>query len=95
LIFLDWSNPEEMFGLLIDYVADERSDTRDPARRAFLSKLHGDLSDLADRFEAMPPEERILRMRALHAERSAEAGDPVLAHLSDCIEELERLQAET
>ena len=93
--FLDWSNPEEMLGLLIEYVADERRDAREPARRVFLGELHGKLSDLGDRFDAMPAQERIVRMRALHAERLDHAGDPVLAHLADCIEELERLQTET
>ena len=93
--FIDWSDPEEMLGLLIEYVADERVDARDAARRAFLSELLAELSELAERSGAMPPEERIARMQAMHAERAAGAGDPVLAHLADCIAELERLRAES
>lgn len=93
--FIDWSDPEAMLGLLIEYVADERIEARDAARRAFLSELLAELTELAERSDGMPPEERIARMREMHAERAAGALDPVLAHLADCITELERLRAES
>lgn len=93
--FIDWANPEEMLGLLVEYVADEWNGARNPARRAFLTELLAELSDLADRYDAMAPEERIAQMRAMHEERAQGEPDPILAHLADCIEELERLRTET
>ena len=45
---IDWSDPDEMLGLLVDYVADEANGSRrDDARARFLAALSGELSDLA------------------------------------------------
>lgn len=95
MTFIDWSDPEEMLGLLIEYVADERADTRqDRERTSFLSEVLAELTDLSDNVRAMPPDEVINRLRAVHGSQSiAFPGDPVLAHVEHCIEELERIRS--
>ena len=92
MAFVDFSDPEDMFGLLIDYVTDARSEAADPARREFLSGLLGALEELQDEFAAMTPAQQSASLRELH--RSLESGfaaDPVAQHLEDCAAELERL----
>ena len=81
-----------MIGLLIEYVADERSASRsDPARTTFLANLATELTTLVDRVRPSS-EDFITRLRAI-----AEACDPdfaedeVMAHVHACIEELERI----
>ena len=49
--FIDWSDPEEMFGLLVEYVTDEGAEAEDSRRRNFLSKLRRKLEELQERFE--------------------------------------------
>ena len=95
MAFIDWSDSEAMLGLLVEWVADERSASGDSARGAFLAGLSAELSRLADRHDAMGLEELIASMRALYEARAEEApGDPALVHLAACIEEMERLRAE-
>ena len=91
--FIDWSDPEEMFGLLVDYVADEQGEAEDSTRRAFLSRLREQLEALQESLEALPPVEMIHALRAVG--RSIGDGfetDPVVEHLSACVEELERVR---
>ena len=45
MTFIDWSDPEGMFGLLIEYVADERNESvGDSVRQKFLTQLLIDLT---------------------------------------------------
>ena len=45
MTFIDWSNPDEMLGLLSEYVADERHEASgDPARESFLAELSDGLT---------------------------------------------------
>lgn len=94
MTFIDWSDADEMFGLLCEYVADERADAEgDRERRRFLAELGAELADLADGFSTMPESETISRLREILASQPAEfADDPVLIHVRDCIEELERIR---
>ena len=94
MTFIDWSDPEEMLGLLIEYVADERAETRqDRERTSFLSEVLAELTDLSDNVRTMPPDEVIMRLRAVHGSQSiAFPRDPVLVHVEHCIEELERIR---
>lgn len=94
MTFIDWSDPEEMLGLLIEYVADERAETRqDPDRASFLDEVHAELTDVSDNVRAMAPDEVIDRLRAVHGSQVvAFPGDPVLVHVEHCIEELERIR---
>jgi hypothetical protein len=92
--FIHWSDSETLFGLLVEYVADEHGAERDPARGLFLSRLRAQLDELQGDFEEMPAGDVV---RALHAIRrsigSAFESDDVAEHLTHCIEELERVQA--
>ena len=95
MTFIDWSDPEEMLGMLIEYVADERDETRhDQERTSFLAEVLAELTDLCDNVETIPPDEVIHRLRAVHGSQYlALPGDPVLAHVEHCIEELERIRS--
>ena len=93
---IDWSDPDEMFGLLVDYVADEAHQADDSSRREFLSTLMNRLEALQERIEQMPLGAFITSVRAVRD--GVEPGfedDPVVQHIGDCIEELERVQAES
>ena len=91
--FIDWADPEEMFGLLVEFVQDERNDeTRDPARRRFLSTLSDDLSAHQEEFSSLSPADRMRRLRSVLQSIDKEfAGDPVVEHLVACGNELERI----
>jgi hypothetical protein len=85
MTFLDWSDSEELIGLLIEYVSDERNES-DGERRAFLSDLLTNLQS-----------EQINAVRLQNIYESVDPdfkNDDVIAHLHDCIEELKRLKQE-
>jgi len=94
MTFIDWANADEMFGLLCEYVADERADAEnDRERRSFLAELGAELEDLADEFPTLPEGEAIAKLREIQASQPAEfIDDPVLVHVRDCIDELERIR---
>jgi hypothetical protein len=87
MTFLDWSDSEEMIGLLIEYVADERNEPNvDPKRRKFLSDLLGDLQ--AEQLD-------LERLQTVYESIDLEfKNDDVVVHVNDCIEELKRLNHE-
>jgi len=97
MTFINWSDPEEMLGLLCEYVDDEKSDLQnDHERVRFLAELSADLADLADRAPGMSADEVIERLRVMHASRADDfADDPVLMHVEACIEELERIKLQS
>ena len=91
MAFVDFSDPEDMFDLLIDYLTDARSET-DSTRRDFLSGLLDRLGEMRDDFSGMSPAQQGASLRELRHSLEAEfAGDPVAQHLEDCAAELERL----
>ena len=91
--FIDWSDPEEMLGLLVEYVIDEQCDAEDSARRAFLSRLRKPLEELQASFEALPLVDAITALRAIRRSVGDEfETDAVVEHLSACVEELERVR---
>jgi hypothetical protein len=96
MTFIDWSNPDEMLGLLSEYVADQRHEaSEDLARESFLAELSVGLNRLTDRLEAMSSEELVEGLRELHRSQAPEfRKDPVLVHVEACIEELERIQGD-
>jgi hypothetical protein len=97
MAFIDWSDSEEMLGLLSEYVADERSESQaDPARRVFLTDLLEQLAGLTDNLETLSGDEVIGGLRDICASRDADFfADPVIAHLEACIEELQRIEQTT
>ena len=94
MTFIDWSNPDEMLGLLSEYVADERNEALgDPARESFLTELSAELTRLIEGLDGMSSEERIEGLRTLYRSQAPEfMDDPVLVHVEACIEELERIR---
>ena len=96
MTFINWSDSEEMLGLLCEYVADEKNESsNDRVRERFLAELSAELADLAGDAPGMSADEAIERLRVMLASRTRDfAGDPVLTHVEACIEELERLQSQ-
>lgn len=93
---LDWADPEEMVGLLAEYVRDEvNAEQHDRARRRFLRALSSAVDSLA--LDAAGPTGTILdRLRDIYNEQPADfATDPVLTDVADCIEELSRIVAQS
>jgi hypothetical protein len=94
---INWSDSEEMVGLLIEYVADERQlCIRDASRSEFLSRLLRDLRDFEESLEGMSPDAQIEKIRTIRESLSSDfAGDDVIGHLDACIEELQRINLST
>lgn len=97
MTFIDWSDSEEMLGLLSEYVADARQDSLgDPARTSFLHALFTDLSQLTRLSDGASLDDTIDRLRLIHESHSDDfAEDPVLLHVEACIDELERIRGES
>jgi hypothetical protein len=97
MTFIDWSDSEGMFGLLLDYVADARAECpEDAERQLFLSELLAQLRATEGQVAEPSPAGTIQELRNIHASVDPEfATDPVMVHLHDCIEELERVERES
>jgi hypothetical protein len=93
LTFIDWSDAEGMFGLLVELVADERAECQnDPERLRFVEDLLVQLRTLEAKLPQTPGTAAIQRLKDIH--ESADPGfmgDTVMVHLKDCIHELERV----
>ena len=89
---IDWSDPDEMLGLLVEYVADETAASHHDADRAgFLHQLSRELAALAEQDLESGGIERTLQ--EIHDSQPGEfAKDPVMTHVEACIEELHRIQ---
>lgn len=92
--FLDFSDPEEMFGLLVDFVRDEEAVADDdPERLRFLVGLRKGLKELEAGLDEGEGAGVSSRLRDLYESMDGEfADDPVTGHVRDCIEEMERLE---
>jgi hypothetical protein len=91
---IDWSDPDEMLGLLVEYVADEMLAAHDDADRAhFLDQLSRELCAIVEQdFESV--DQTALALREIHDSQPREfASDPVMAHVEACIEELHRISS--
>jgi hypothetical protein len=96
MAYIDWSDSEDMFGLLLDYLYDARSDAEDSGRRSFLSRLIADLEALQERFDALPGVEAVSRLREIHDSIDEEfAEDPVIEQLAACADELDRINSQS
>ena len=96
MTFIDWSDSEEMFGLLLDFVADERAECEeDPERQRFLSDVLAQLRTLEPRLAEISASVVVQGLKDTYESVGPEfAGDPIMVHLQDCIEELERVENE-
>ena len=94
--FIDWSDPDVMFALLLEYVQDALSECHgDAPRRRFLSDLVEDLSALEARFPSLPDGERAGALRELIVSADSELErDPVVEHLEHCAQELDRIRGQ-
>jgi hypothetical protein len=92
MTFINWSDSEEMLGLLAEYIADERSQSFDDSMRlSLLDQLLRDVSELAESGHTLPSKDVITRLRKIERSQNELIGDPVHDHLVACIEELERI----
>lgn len=92
MTLIDWSDPEAMLGLLIEYVDEEAASTRnDPERSGFLQQLSQDLLAVAEE-DLDAPDDIARSLREIRDSQSREfAGDPVMVHVEACIEEITRI----
>ena len=92
--FIDWSDPEDMFGLLVDFVADALAEPpSDRDRRRFLRDLLSELQDLEQEQPELTLSTVIRRLKEIRESADREFDDdPVMIHVDDCIEELERVE---
>jgi hypothetical protein len=88
---IDWSDPDEMLGLLIDYVADEAIASHDADRSHFLNQLSRELGAVVE--QGLQSADGIeLTLREIQDSQPTEfASDAVMAHLEACIEEIHRI----
>jgi hypothetical protein len=95
MTFIDWSDSEELFGLLIEYVQDEKAESNsDLDRRKFLSDLINDLMELKTQFSALSSSDVVSELRNIAESVDSEfKSDPVVTHIQDCIVELQRLNS--
>ena len=89
---IDWSDPEEMLGLLAEYLRDELQGERDDRDRAqFLRALWSTVDALARGNDASS-RNTLARLQEIYDEQPHEfAHDRALTHVRDCIEELARI----
>ena len=93
---IDWSDPDEMLGLLIEYIVDEaRAEDDDADRADFLRSLSRDLEDLADR-EFVGVDQFADAICEIRGSQPAEfLNDEVIVHVDACVEELRRISSQT
>lgn len=93
MTLINWSDPEEMVGLLTEFVADERRERVDEAREAFLSDLLEELAQWSGEFATISTDQAIEKLRVIRDSLDQEfSEDPVVVHLEACIEELKRIR---
>jgi hypothetical protein len=89
---IDWSDPEEMLGLLVEYVADEAiASVDDRDRAAWLQDLRDELQSLACRNVEWADEIAEALGEIRRSLPREVAADSVVEHLDACIEELQRI----
>ena len=89
---IDWSDPDEMLGLLVEYIVDEALTENDDADRAdFLRGLSRELENLAGRnFVSVDQIADAIR-EICGAQPREFLRDAVISHVDACIEELYRI----
>ena len=93
MTLIDWSDPETMLGLLLEYVQDEATVETDRDRAAFLHHLARELAALESSQSAA---DIAANLRRGESDQPREfVADPVMGHLTACIEELDRIAATT
>jgi hypothetical protein len=95
--FIDWSDSEGMFELLVEFVRNAQNESkRDPGRKRFLSQLVCDLKKLDQKFDDLTTEDAITQLQTIYDSIDSEfVEDPVTVHIKDCIDELEKVSKRT
>ncbi|HET8799146.1 MAG TPA: hypothetical protein VFO89_15765 [Thermoanaerobaculia bacterium] len=95
LSIIDWSDPDEMVGLLCDYIRSEMHDEiHDRSRAHFLHELARDLETLVSGSEASGRETEYRLREICESQPSEFRSDPAIRHLEDCVAELHRISAQ-
>jgi hypothetical protein len=94
---IDWSDPEALFDMLVEYTEDEKNASyRDPARSAKLEHLVGQLRAAQSAFLSADASAVISGLQAIVADIPLNfRDDPVVDHFFACLEELQRIQSES
>jgi hypothetical protein len=90
MAFIDWSDSEGMFDLLIEFIRDEMNDSPgDPDRQQFLGYLLTKVSASNECTVA----DAIKKLTAIQSSIDEEfKTDPVVLHITDFINELKRIR---
>jgi hypothetical protein len=90
MTFIDWSDSEGMLDLLVEFIRDEMSDSHgDTNRQQFLAQLLTKVSALNEVTVANAGK----MLRAIQDSIDEEfKQDPVFSHITDLINELERIK---
>jgi hypothetical protein len=88
---IDWSDPYEMLGLLMEYVADERNASQDEDRFDFLRQLSIDLEKRALRDYDTTDHIAGAILEVRDSQPTEFLDDDVMTHVDACIEELHRI----
>ena len=92
--FIDWSDPDGLFDMLVEYVSDEKNDSHGDARRAgFLGRLLSKLQEAQSR-EGGPAAVKSRLQDIMGTVEPEFREDAVMDHLTACLEELERIENE-
>ncbi|PWT92369.1 MAG: hypothetical protein C5B54_03635 [Acidobacteria bacterium] len=91
MTFLDWSDTEEVLGLLEEYVRDAKQQCgNDVQRRRFLSQLLSRITKLSEDFPNKSSRKVVKGLRDIYDWIGEEyKSDPVTVHIQDCIQEFE------
>ena len=90
MTFIDWSDSEGMFDLLIEFIRDEINDSPgDADRQQFLRQLLAKVS-AADEVTVADAIKKLTSIQDSIEEEFK--SDPVFLHISDFIHELERIR---
>ena len=93
---IDWSDPDEMLGLLIEYVTHEAlTESSDAERADFLLGLSRELENLSG-IDFVAVDQIADAISEIRASQPREfTNDAVIAHLDACIDELHRIGSQT
>lgn len=92
--YIDWSDAESLFDMLIEYVSDEKNEAHgDASRELFLSQLLSRLRSMQSASPSLP--DTIQKLKGLIQSIDPDfQQDAVMDHLTACVEELERIKTE-
>ena len=90
---IDWSDPENLLDMLLEFVTDAKTESHGKVRRQrFLDYLVANLTAAQQRVSSDDLLETITQLRRIYDSIDPEyQEDPVVDHIKACTEELERI----